>query len=128
MIGDLQRWLALEHEAVWLYGLIGGRFDVLRDQSKDSWDDHRAARDHLTELVRSGGHQPVGPAMSYGPPIRTVKGARAAARDIEQRIAETCVAVAAARPPRRFAVSRLRAGARAATIWGAQPEAFPGLR
>lgn len=127
MIDDLQGWLALEHEAVWLYGLIGGRFESLREPARDSWDAHRDTRDRLAELVKAGGGTPVGPAMGYGKPAASPAAARAAARNVEHRIAQVCVTVAGARMRRRFAVTKLREAARAAVAWGAKPEAFPGL-
>jgi hypothetical protein len=127
---DLQRWLALEHEAVWQYGLIGGRFDGLRDHAETAWQEHRATRDHLTALISSAGQRPVGPAMSYGSPAPTAAQARAVARDVEQRVAAAALAalgVAAKESEGRFAVARVRAAARAAITWGDQPGAFPGL-
>jgi hypothetical protein len=127
VIDDLQGWLALEHEAVWLYGLIGGRFESLREHARDSWDAHRDTRDRLAELVKAGGGTPVGPAMGYGKPAASPAEARAAAQGIEHRIAQASVTVAGARRHRRFAVAKLRESARAAVAWGAQPEAFPGL-
>lgn len=127
MIEELQRWLALEHEAVWLYGLIGGRFDDLRDGAATSWNEHRATRDRLTELIRRHGESPVGPALSYGTPIAIRGRARAAARALEQRIATASLVLTADASLRRFAVARLRTAARSAVTWGARPHAFPGL-
>lgn len=130
MIEELQRWLAIEHEAVWQYGLIGGRFDDLRDHAEEAWREHRAVRDHLSEVISSHGQRPVGPAMSYSAPASTVAQARAAARDVEQRVAAAALAAlpaSAERSERRFAVARLRAAARAAITWGDQARAFPGL-
>lgn len=130
MIEELQRWLALEHEAVWQYGLIGGRFDDLRDRAEAAWREHRAARDHLSETISSAGPRPVGPAMSYGAPAPTAAQARAVARDVEQRVAAAALAAlgaSAERSERRFAVARIRAAAQAAITWGDRPRAFPGL-
>jgi hypothetical protein len=123
----LQRWLALEHEAIWLYGLIGGRFEALRDRAEEAWEDHRNVRDRLTEHVRATGATPVGPAMSYGRPVTSERQARAAAQDVERRIAEACVPVVAKRSLRRLAVPALRAAARHSVAWGAKPQAFPGF-
>lgn len=127
MIDDLQRWLALEHEAVWLYGLIGGRHGELRDGAHDSWDDHRTARDRLIELIRHAGARPVGPALSYGGPTRTKATARGEAQDVEERIAAAAITVVGHPSHREYAVARLRAAARAAVRWGGKPQAFPGL-
>lgn len=130
MSEHLRRWLALEHEAVWLYGLIGGRFDDLRGLAESAWQHHRAGRDHLSMTIRTAGATPVGPAMSYARPVTTEAEARAAARDVELRVAAAALAALAAsarRADRRFAISRTRAAARAAISWGAEPQAFPGL-
>ena len=130
MMAELQHWLALEHEAVWQYGLIGGRFDDLRDHAEAAWQEHRAARDHLSEVISTAGPTPVGPAMSYGAPAPTPARARAVARGVEKRVAAaalTALGASGKRAERRFAVSRVRAAARAAIIWGDQPRAFPGL-
>jgi hypothetical protein len=130
MIRELQAWLALEHEAVWQYGLIGGRFDDLHDRAEAAWQEHRAARDHLTEVISTAGQRPVGPAMSYGAPAPTAAQARAVARGVEQRVAAaalTALGASGHQAERRYAVSRVREAARAAVIWGEQPRAFPGL-
>ena len=43
-LDDLQTWLALEHEAVWLYGMIGARVDGLARPARTSYDAHRVVR------------------------------------------------------------------------------------
>src|SRR5690242_3576311 len=124
---DLQRWLSIEHEAVWLYGLIGGRFEDDRDVAEASWEHHRDARDHLNATIRAAGEVPVGPALTYGDRAGTAREAKRAARDVERRVSETCVAIAADAEHRRLALTSLRRSARASIRWGARPQAFPGL-
>ena len=127
---DLQAWLALEHEAVWLYGMIGARVDRLAKPASTSYDAHRAVRDRLRALVDDAGGQPVGPALTYGDErIDSPKAARIAARSIEERIAAACVTLFGdtEREGRRFAMSGLRRAALAALDWGAPVRAFPGL-
>jgi hypothetical protein len=127
---DLQAWLALEHEAVWLYGLIGARVGRLATPARTSYDAHRVARDRLRTLVDDAGGQPIGPALSYGDDrIDSVKDARAAASSVEERIAAACVALfgTVGSDGRRFAMSGLRRAALAALDWGAPVRAFPGL-
>jgi hypothetical protein len=129
-LDDLQAWLALEHEAVWLYGLIGARVDNLARPASTSYDAHRAARDRLRKQVDDAGGQPVGPALTYGDDrIDSAKDARAAASNVEERIAAACVTVfgTAGQDGRRFAMSGLRRAALAALDWGAPVRAFPGL-
>jgi hypothetical protein len=129
-LDDLQAWLALEHEAVWLYGLIGARVDNLARSASTSYDAHRAARDRLRKLVDDAGGQPVGPALTYGDDrIDSAKDARGAAGSVEERIAAACVALfgTSGKEGRRFAMSGLRRAALAAVDWGAPVRAFPGL-
>jgi hypothetical protein len=127
---DLQAWLALEHEAVWLYGLIGARVDQLAKPARTSFDAHRAVRDRLRTRVHEAGGQPVGPALTYGEErIDSPSTARTAAGNLEERIAAACLTVFgnAGRDGRRFAMSGLRRAALAALDWGAPVRAFPGL-
>jgi len=129
-LDDLQAWLALEHEAVWLYGLIGARVDNLARPASTSYDAHRAARDRLRKQVDDAGGQPVGPALTYGDDrIDSAKDARTAASNVEERIAAACVTVfgTVGQDGRRFAMSGLRRAALAALDWGAPVRAFPGL-
>jgi len=129
-LDDLQAWLALENEAVWLYGMIGARVDNLAKPARTSYDAHRVVRDRLRVLVDEAGGQPVGPALTYGDErIDSARDARAAAGNLEERIAAACVALfgGAGADGRRFAMSGLRRAALAALDWGAPVRAFPGL-
>ena len=129
-LDDLQAWLALEHEAVWLYGMIGARVDRLARPASTSYDAHRIARDRLRTLVDEARGQPVGPALTYGDDrVDSAKDARAAASNVEERIAAACVALFgnAEKDGRQFAMSGLRRAALAALDWGAPVRAFPGL-
>ena len=129
-LDDLQAWLALEHEAVWLYGLIGARVDNLARSASTSYDAHRAARDRLRKLVDDAGGQPVGPALTYGDDrIDSPKDARTAASNVEERIAAACVTLfgTVGKDGRRFAMSGLRRAALAALDWGSPVRALPGL-
>lgn len=130
MRDDLQAWLALEHEAVWLYGVIGARLGRLQEPARASYDAHRVVRDRLRELVSAQGGQPVAPALAYGDDvIDSRKAARAVARDVERRITAACLTTfgSAATDGRRFAMAGLRRAAVATLDWGADPVAFPGL-
>ena len=123
-----QSWLAVEHEAVWLYGLIGGRVDDFSDAARDAWNRHRDTRDRLIAVVRAAGAEPDGPMLSY--PVAAIDGpadARRAAQTIEAKIeiaSLACISDATHRPE---VVAALRAAARAEAMWGAQPRSFPGL-
>lgn len=130
-LDDLQAWLALEHEAVWLYGVIGARVGGLADPARRSLDAHRVVRDRLRGRVDEVSGQPTGPALTYGDGrIDTRRQARTAARDVEERITAACVTLAGSVQDddgRRFAISGLRRAALAALDWGAPVRAFPGL-
>lgn len=127
-IALLQAWLALEHEAVWLYGVIGGRVDDVDDDARDSWEHHRADRDRLIALITASDDVPVAPSMGYQPTrIDSLSAARRAAQSIENRIANACMGTLASDRDRRRALGGLETAARAVVLWGGKPEAFPGL-
>jgi len=124
----LQAWLALEHEAVWLYGVIGGRVSDLDDDAVRSWNHHRDVRDRLIGLLRAAGATPAAPSMGYEPTrIDSAGEARRAAQSIESRIAGACAAALASDLDRARALTGLQTAARAGVQWGATPEAFPDL-
>src|SRR5262245_55102319 len=116
-----QAWLAVEHEAVWLYSLIGGRLDDLSDAARAEWNRHRDTRDRLTALIRADGAEPERPHLSYPEAsIHSVTDAQRAAQTIEAKVeiaALACINDTAHRPD---SVAALRAAARAAANWGAQ--------
>jgi hypothetical protein len=127
---DFQRWLALEHEAVWLYGVIGARVNGLSRAARTSYDAHREVRDRLLQWIDDRGGRPVGTALSYGDDVvDSRRAARAAAADVESRIAAACLTAfgPADTAGRRFAMAGLRRAALAALDWGADVRAFPGL-
>lgn len=123
-----QAWIAVEHEAVWLYSLVGGRVDDVADSARASWNRHRDTRDRLAEQIRSAGAEPEGPQLSYPETIvNSVDDARRAAETIEARVQIAAVACISDPTHRPEVVAALRASARAAATWGATPTAFPGL-
>ena len=130
-LDDLQAWLALEHEAVWLYGMIGARVDTLAKPARTSYDAHRVgprpapcAGRARPAAIRSDRPSPTATSV-----IDSAKEARAAASNVEERIAAACVTLfgGADKDGRRFAMSGLRRAALAALDWGAPVRAFPGL-
>ncbi|HUP99186.1 MAG TPA: DUF4439 domain-containing protein [Aeromicrobium sp.] len=127
-VESLQAWLAVEHEAVWLYGVIGGRVDELTDAARDAWNRHRDNRDQLEAWIRAAGGEPVGPHMGYTPAaIDSARTARRAAQAVEAKVSAAAVGNLADSRHRAVAVTALRRAARAATEWGAAASAFPGL-
>jgi hypothetical protein len=124
----LQAWLALEHEAVWVYGVIGGRVDELSDEARDAWDRHRDIRDQVAAWITAAGGEPVGPQMGYdGVTINSRAAARRAAQAVEAKVAAAAVSNLAEPKHRAVTVDALRAAAQAATEWGGPASAFPGL-
>jgi hypothetical protein len=124
----LQAWLAVEHEAVWVYGLIGGRVDDLSDAARIAWNRHRDTRDQLEAWIRAAGGEPVGPQMGYAQaPVNSAAAARRAAQAVEAKITAAALSNLAERDHRAVSVKALREAARAATQWGGPASAFPGL-
>ncbi|SKB03358.1 DUF4439 domain-containing protein [Aeromicrobium choanae] len=125
-----QRWLALEHEAIWTLGLVGARVPALADAAEDALATHSTTRDRLSDAVRKLGGSPVATQPSYdvAEPTNAATG-RTLVRDVESRIAAACVRLVAATTDqaRDRAVRGLRAAAVAEVRWGGEPDPFPGL-
>lgn len=126
----VQGWLALEHEAVWLYPVIGARHDTLSRSARRSYDAHRNARDGLLARLNRAGAEPVAVALSYDVgSLKTAADARAVARRLERRIEAACLTLAGVSEAdeRASATASLRRAALAELTWGGRPAAFPGL-
>jgi hypothetical protein len=132
----LQRTLAGEHAAVYVYGVLGGRISDSAEPDlstlvTSAYEVHRARRDQLTTMVRAEHGDPVAADTSYQlpTPSRTTDQIRASARIIEQR----CAAVYAdavgstARADRRWAIAALRDAAVRELSFGGHAQQFPGL-
>ena len=130
VIRVMQTWLALEHEAVWLQPVIGARFDALSDRARRSYASHLSTRDRLIVRLVAAGATPVATAISYAlGPLTKPAQATAEALRLEESISATCLMLAGITSGRErtFATAELRRSALAALMWGAKPEAFPGL-
>jgi hypothetical protein len=82
--------LAEEHAAIHLYGVLGPRLPrSLRDAALAAYDDHRAHRDTLADLIRAAGGTPAPPRVTYAVPgsVATAALARALAVRIEDSLA-----------------------------------------
>lgn len=129
-VDDLNAWLALEHEAVWLYPVIGARFGDLRSRATRSFEAHRDTRDALLGRLQALGADPASTELSYRlGPLKSAKQARSAAQSIESRICAACLQLAGGSEAavRTSAVKNLKKAALAEQTWGASPKAFPGL-
>lgn len=136
-ISALQRALASEHAAVYVYGVLGGRTSRgdqpdLAASLQAAYDDHVAARDALVEHVVAAGADPVGSAAAYDLPhgIDSAAGVRRAALAIERSCAATYLDAvpAVAGELRRFLVTALGDAAVRELSFGGGPETFPGTK
>lgn len=126
----LNAWLALEHEAVWLYPLVGARFDDLLPRARASFEAHRDTRDGLLRRLAALKVEPVSTLLTYGTSLpRTPARAERAAQDVESRIAAVCLRLAGESQDqlRAHAMKNLTKAALAELTWGADLRAFPGL-
>lgn len=126
----LQAWLALEHEAVWLYPVLGARFDDLLDRATSSFEAHRDTRDAVLGRLRALDTDPVGTELTYDVgTVTTPAEARTAAQALEASIGAACLTLAGASEDdaRAYAIRNLTKAALAEMTWGAAPKAFPGL-
>lgn len=127
----MQNWLALEHESVWLYPVLGARFDQLTQRAREAHDAHLSTRDHLLERLHVLEVEPVPAKLSYATgPLSSPQAAIKLARRLEQAIAAACLNLAgetSEHADQKYAITRLRRAARAELAWGGQPRAFPGL-
>lgn len=132
----LQRALAGEHAAVYLYGVVGGRVSVsthaeLWQRVRDAYNLHRGRRDQLVSMVRTAGAEPVAAEVSYELPNAAMTPAQLerVALEVEQRCAavyaDTVGSTAGAN--RQWALDALEDAAVRLLGFGGEPEPFPGL-
>lgn len=129
LVGARLNRLELEHEAVWLLGLVGGREAALRDRVTDELDRHLVQRDELLAVLDVEGVAAGAPRASYGVPPADADAARLAIADLERRLSAACLAIVPLLVPdeRGDGVEAVTVAARAAVRWGEPPQAFPGL-
>ena len=125
----LQSALAAEHAAVHAYGLVGGVLGLSATDTSAAYAVHRGRRDQLVTMI---GRRAVAAEPAYELPFEVSGPARArrlAAR-VEQRCADVYADVVASTTGanRLYAARALTDCAVRALGWGAEPEAFPGLR
>lgn len=132
----LQKTLAGEHAAVYLYGVIGGRVSSssaaeLWQRVSDAYTLHRGRRDQLMAMVRATKADPVEAEVSYELPsaASTPAQLQRAALSVEQR----CAAVYAdmvgstSGANRQWALDALEDSAVRLLGFGGEPEPFPGV-
>ncbi|MBV9831892.1 MAG: ferritin-like domain-containing protein [Marmoricola sp.] len=132
----LQKTLAAEHAAVFLYGVLGARTSGSQDRAllghlQRTFADHRAQRDALTVLVSAHDADPVPSLVDYAlpGPVSTPAQVVATARTIEQRVTRTYgeLVASTAGTDRRWAIGSLDRSALREASFGAQVGNFPGL-
>jgi hypothetical protein len=129
-VDALQRWLALEHEAVWLYPVVGARVDRLTKAARRAYGAHVTVRDELTSQLERDGVRPVGTALAYDVgPLDERAAATEVARGLEQRIAAACLTLVGVADGdlRDLAMRGLRRAALEELRWGGAAQAFPGM-
>lgn len=133
----LQRTLAGEHAAVYVYGVLGGRVSsseqpVLAGHLVSAYIVHRGRRDQLLRLVRTAKGDPVAASTSYElpTPSRTADDLTRAARIIEQRSADVYAEAIASTScaNRQWAIDALLDASVRQLTFGAVPGRFPGVR
>jgi hypothetical protein len=132
----LQRTLAAEHAAVYVFGVLGGRAAVLgesplRPALAAAYDAHLARRDRLRVLVTAAGGDPVAAEAAYDVlrPLTTPAQITAEALRVERACVSTYAALVAATTgaDRLWAVETLGAGALSELTFGGPPLPLPGL-
>lgn len=135
VLDAFQATLAVEHAAIYLYGVLGGRTSGeaqpdLFNALTDAYDAHVAARDALIARVVALGGRPVGSAPAYALPggIGSPKGVRAAALALERRCAAAYLTQVPATTgdDRRLMVTSVGQAAVRELTFGGAPETFPG--
>jgi len=136
LVDALQRTLAAEHAATFVFGALGGRASgltapALRDAVAAAYDVHVERRDQLRLTVSSLGADPVAaePAYRLPRPLSTPGQIAAEALRVERACATTYAALVAvsAGADRRWAVTALTTTAVGEAAFGGQPQALPGL-
>lgn len=129
-IAGLQKCLALEHEAIWVYAYIGARVSEANRAAVRAFGSHRSSRDVLIARLSAAGASLPKPMTDYAVDEVTNLGqARTVARSIEDKNAAAYLALVGTSEgkDREFAITMLRKPALTTLEWGCRPTAFPGL-
>jgi uncharacterized protein DUF4439 len=135
-VAALQRTLAAEHAAVFVFGALGGRASslsapVLRSALDTAYDVHLARRDHLRTVLAAAGEIPVAAEPAYRLPAPLTTEAQIAAEAL--RVQRACVTTygvlvaASAGADRRWAVDAMTQTALSEAGFGGRLQALPGL-
>ncbi|TIC88736.1 DUF4439 domain-containing protein [Nocardioides sp. GY 10113] len=131
----LQRTLAAEHAAVFVYGALGARTSESRSpvayaRLTDAYLVHQQRRDDVLELVRDAGAAPVAAEPGYRlGELADATELDARALDLERSCAATYAYLVAnsTGSVRRFAIEALLDAGVRGLAFGGRPETLPGL-
>jgi hypothetical protein len=132
----LQRTLAAEHAAVWVFGALGGRLagldaPAVRTAVDAAYDVHLQRRDRLRLVIAATGVDPVAAKPAYRLPagLTTPEEIAAAALRVQRGCVTTYAALVAASDgaERRWAVQAMKQTALTEAGFGGRPQALPGL-
>jgi hypothetical protein len=135
-VDGLQRTLAAEHAAMYVFGVLGGRAanlgsPVLRKALATAYDVHRTRRDRLESMIRATGGSPVAAEPGYAVPHRLASTARvtASALGVERACTTTYAALVGETTgaQRRWAIRTLAESAVSEIGFGGRAEPLPGV-
>ncbi|MGH8971029.1 MAG: ferritin-like domain-containing protein [Actinomycetes bacterium] len=131
-VDALQTALAGEHAAVYGYGVAGAHLDGADlKRATGAVTAHRRRRDHLDELLRDRGAEPVASAATYAlpRPVSDAAGAVLLTTELEERLAAVWADAATQLRAglRRLAAQALQDAAVRAALWRGGSVPFPGL-
>jgi hypothetical protein len=136
-VDALQRTLAAQHAAVFVFGALGGRASslpapALQPALTTAYDDHVERRNRLRIMVAAAGDDPVAAEPAYRLPadLSTSEQIAAEALRVQRACVTTYAALVAATSgaTRRWAVEAMTETALTEADFGGQPQALPGLR
>jgi hypothetical protein len=132
----LQRTLAGEHAAVFVFGALGGRASVLpapdlRRAIDTAYDAHLERRNQLRRMITAAGGDPVAAEAAYRlpPGLVTAEQVAAEALRVQRACLTTYAALVAAgtNADRRWALDAMTRTALSEADFGGRPQALPGL-
>lgn len=131
-VAALQHALAAENAAIFGYGVAGAYLAGTRRATATAfWNDHRAAADTLTAMLRARGAQPAAADAAYKMPfpVRDAHQAAALAAFLEDGVTAAYLGVVGAGDARlrRFGGLAMQECAVRAAAWRGSSQAFPGF-
>lgn len=135
-VDALQRALAAEHAATYVYGALGAATSAsatpgLYAEVSAAYADHRGRRDLLWSRLRDRGAEPIAaePAYALPQPLVSADDVTRAALDLERACEETYAWVVehTSGADRRVAITALTSAAVRALAFRGSPEILPGI-